>query len=41
MLAQTEMFVVIVLNETISLGTRKGDGEEQDVKGLSTHKVPQ
>ncbi len=41
MLAQTEMFVVIVLNEPISLGTIYGDGEEKDVKGLIILKVPQ
>ena len=35
------MPVVIVLNETISSGTRKGDGGERDLKGLSTLKVPQ
>lgn len=40
MLAQTEMSVVIVLNEKISLGTL-GDGEEKNVKGLSILKVPQ
>jgi len=41
MLAQTEMFVVFALNESISLGTLTGDGEEKDVKGLSIHKVQQ
>ena len=41
MLAQTVMSVVIVLNETISLGARNGDGGELDVKGHSSRKVPQ
>ena len=40
MLAQTEMSVVFVLNEQISLGTI-GDGEEMEVKGQSICKVPQ
>jgi len=41
MLAQAEMLVVFVLNETISLGTSNGDGEEMDVKGQSICNVQQ
>jgi len=41
MLAQTVMSVVIALNESISLGAQKGDGGELDLKGHSSHKVPQ
>lgn len=41
MLAQTVMSVVFALNEAISLGVRKDDGCEMDVKGQSSCKVPQ
>ncbi len=41
MLAQAEMPVVFVLNETISSGTLMGDGEEMDVKGQSIPNVQQ
>ncbi len=36
MLAQAVMLVMIVLNQQISSGTRKGDGGEIDLKGEST-----
>lgn len=41
MLARAVMPVVIVLVQSIRPGTRKGDGGERDLKGLSILKVPQ